>query len=56
METVAEYTKRDDGQGVSWFTCLTARLDSVQMSDYKEKSYIAIVQLSGLHSPMVLSL
>jgi hypothetical protein len=56
METVVGYIKRDDSQGVSWFTCLTAKLDSVQMSDYKEKRYIATVQLSGSHNPMALSL
>jgi hypothetical protein len=51
METVVGYIKRDYSQGVSWFTCLTAKLDSAQMSNYKEKRYIATVQLSGSHNP-----
>lgn len=42
METVAGYTKSDDSQGDSWFTRLTAKLDSVQISDYKEKNILQL--------------
>ena len=56
VETVAGYIIRDDSRGASRYTFLTARLDSVQMSDYKEKRYIATVPLSSSHNPMALSL